>query len=41
MMILSKSILTNRNNIQIMGDLLSATEYEGSIGIKITTLIRK
>ena len=30
-----------RNNMQIMGDLLTATEEGGMNGIKITTLLRK
>ena len=39
--VIKLSIVTNRNNIQIMGDLLTATAFEGSNGIAVTTLIRK
>jgi len=31
----------NRNNMQIMGDLLDATSEYGVNGIKVTTLLRK
>jgi len=32
---------SHRTNLQIIGDLLTATEYSGQEGIKITALITK